>query len=102
MEILFRVEGRMSTFGGPKDKGMKPTEGLALFSSEQDMKNHGLGGFLLSQQAAGAPGLGRRLNPEKPRSLRESSRSDHQHDLYARLSEPLLSPEPTARCADDC
>src|SRR5262249_44005015 len=66
MEILFRVEGKMSTFGGPKDTGMQPYEGLALFSSEQDMKNHGLGDFLLSQKAAGAPGLGRRLNPEKP------------------------------------
>lgn len=66
MQVLFRVEGKMSTFGGPKDTGMKPTEGLALFSTAQDMKNHGLGNFLLSQQQAGAPGLGRRLDPTKP------------------------------------
>jgi N-acetylmuramoyl-L-alanine amidase len=63
---LFRVEGKMSTFGGPADKGMKPNEGLGLFNSEQDMINHGLGDFLLSRQDAGAPGLGRRLDPKKP------------------------------------
>ncbi len=31
-EILFRVEGKMSTFGGPHDLGMSPDEGLALFT----------------------------------------------------------------------
>ena len=31
-EILFRVEGKMSTFGGSKDKGMSADEGLALFT----------------------------------------------------------------------
>jgi hypothetical protein len=31
-EILFRVEGKMSTFGGPRDTGMSADEGLALFS----------------------------------------------------------------------
>ena len=31
-EILFRVEGKMSTFGGPKDTGMSADEGLALFN----------------------------------------------------------------------
>jgi len=66
MNILFRVEGKMSTFGGPKDSGMKSDEGLALFYSEQDMINHGLGDWLLSPAQAGAPGLGRRLNPDKP------------------------------------
>jgi hypothetical protein len=30
-EILFRVEGKMSTFGGPRDTGMSADEGLALF-----------------------------------------------------------------------
>jgi hypothetical protein len=65
MTTLFRVEGKMSTFGGPKDTGMSTTEGLSLFSSEQDMINHGVGDFLLSSQAAGATGLGRRLDPKK-------------------------------------
>ena len=31
-EILFRVEGKMSTFGGPRDTGMSADEGLALFT----------------------------------------------------------------------
>ena len=31
-EILFRVEGKMSTFGGPTDTGMSADEGLALFN----------------------------------------------------------------------
>ena len=31
-EILFRVEGKMSTFGGPKDTGMSADEGLALLA----------------------------------------------------------------------
>ena len=65
MSTLFRVEGKMSTFGGPKDTGMKPDEGIALFSSPQDMKNHGLADYVLSEADAGAPGLGRRLNPKK-------------------------------------
>jgi len=66
MAQLFRVEGKMSTFGGPKDVGMRPDEGLALFATEQEMRNHGLGDFLLTEAAAGAPGLGRRLDPAKP------------------------------------
>lgn len=65
MTVIFHVEGKMSTFGGPHDTGMKPDEGLALFDDEQDMKAHGLGDYLLSQAVAGAPGLGRRLNPAK-------------------------------------
>lgn len=66
MTIYFRTEGKMSTFGGPADTGMTAQEGLALFNSEQDVKNHGLENFLLSPEEAGAPGLGRRLNPTMP------------------------------------
>ena len=65
MNILFHVEGKMSVFGGPDDKGMAPAEGLGLFSSEQDMINHGLADYLLSEKEAGTPGLGRRLDPNK-------------------------------------
>lgn len=65
MKIRFRVEGKMSTFGGPTDKGMKSGEGLALWSSPQDMMNHGLTDWILSEASAKAPGLGRRLNPEQ-------------------------------------
>lgn len=58
---LFRTTGKMSTFGGPTDTGMTNTEGLALFADEEQMRAHGLGGWLMSPEAAGAPGLGRRL-----------------------------------------
>ena len=37
-EILFRLEGKMSTVGGPHDLGMSLDEGLALFSNG-DLKN---------------------------------------------------------------
>src|SRR5438045_9278423 len=37
-EILFRVEGKMSTFGGPHDLGMAANEDLALVS-KADLQN---------------------------------------------------------------
>lgn len=64
-DVLFQTHGRMSTFGGPRDRGMSPTEGLALFTSETEMQRHGLGGYLLSSGEAGASGLGRRLITSK-------------------------------------
>lgn len=61
-DVLFSVEGRMSTFGGPLDTGMSVGEGLALFANEAQMRKYGLGDYVLP----GAGGLGRRLNPLKP------------------------------------
>ena len=61
---LFRVQGPMSTFGGPRDLGMSPTEGLALFSPE-DLQDPRYKDLFLSAQPPGTSGLGRRLNPEK-------------------------------------
>lgn len=63
-KALFSVRGKMSTFGGPRDTGMKPDEGLALFQTAGQMTLHRLGDFLLPQTQFS--GLGRRLNPEKP------------------------------------
>ena len=63
-EILFRVEGKMSTFGGPTDKGMSATEGLALFTPA-DLQNPKYSYLFLPTSPAGTTGLGRRLNPEK-------------------------------------
>jgi len=60
--VLFSVDGRMSTFGGPLDTGMSADEGLALFANEAQMRKYGLGDYLLP----GSGGLGRRLNPAKP------------------------------------
>ena len=75
--VLFQVAGRMSTFGGPKDTGMAPLEGLALFADEAQMRKYGIGDYLLP----GSLGLGRRLDPDKlyvaarwPRELYETLR----------------------------
>lgn len=64
--ILFHAEGKMSTFGGPRDMGMSSTEGLALYETDEDMAAEGLGDWLLTPTQANASGLGRRLRPEKP------------------------------------
>jgi hypothetical protein len=63
-EILFRVEGKMSTFGGPKDTGMSADEGLALFT-QADLENPKYSYLFLPTPPPGTTGLGRRLNPDK-------------------------------------
>src|SRR3954463_8442157 len=63
-EILFRVEGKMSTFGGPTDRGMSTTEGLALFTPA-DLKDPKYSYLFLPTPPSGTTGLGRRLDPEK-------------------------------------
>jgi len=63
-EILFRVEGKMSTFGGPKDTGMSTDEGLALFAPA-DLQNPKYSYLFLPTPPPGITGLGRRLNPDK-------------------------------------
>jgi hypothetical protein len=63
-EILFRVEGKMSTFGGPHDLGMSANEDLALFFKAhlQDPKYAYL---FLTAPPRSTSGLGRRLNPDQ-------------------------------------
>jgi hypothetical protein len=61
-KILFQVAGRMSTFGGPDDRGMRPDEGLKLFD-QTDLENPTFAYLFLPTQPAGTSGLGRRLNP---------------------------------------
>ena len=63
-EILFRVEGKMSTFGGPADTGMSATEGLALFTPA-DLQDPKYSYLFLPTPPPGTTGLGRQLNPEK-------------------------------------
>ena len=53
--------GRMSTFGGPKDMGVAPHEGLALINPSEINKYPDL---FLPEQPAGTSGLARRLNPD--------------------------------------
>jgi hypothetical protein len=62
-EILFQVEGKMSTFGGPHDLGMSPDEGLALFT-KADLQDPKFAYLFLPSQPPGTSGLGRRLNPD--------------------------------------
>jgi N-acetylmuramoyl-L-alanine amidase len=63
-KILFRVEGKMSTFGGPLDFGMAPDEGLALFE-KPDLTNPKYAYLFLPAPPPGTSGLGRRLNPQQ-------------------------------------
>jgi hypothetical protein len=63
-KILFRVEGKMSTFGGPLDFGMAPDEGLALFG-KPDLTNPKYAYLFLPAPPPGTSGLGRRLNPKQ-------------------------------------
>ena len=62
--VLFRVQGPMSTFGGPRDRDMGAAEGLALFGPE-DLKDPRHKSLFLPSQPPGTSGLGRRLNPDK-------------------------------------
>ena len=61
-EILFRVEGKMSTFGGPKDTGMSADEGLALFT-QADLQNPKYSYLFLPTPPPGTTGLGGGLTP---------------------------------------
>lgn len=61
--VLFRVQGKMSTFGGPRDTGMSDSEGLAVYQGGADQLVQHLGADFLLPGSHG--GLGHRLNPEK-------------------------------------
>ncbi len=63
-EILFRVEGKMSTFGGPHDLGMSADEDLALFT-KLDLKDPKYAYLFLPAPPPGTSGVGRRLNPDQ-------------------------------------
>jgi hypothetical protein len=63
-EILFRVEGKMSTFGGPHDLGMAANEDLALFT-KADLQDPKYAYLFLPAPPPGTSGLGRRLNPDQ-------------------------------------
>lgn len=62
-QVLFHGKGRMSNFGGPKDTGVKPDEGLALFS-DADLSNPVHASLFLATAPPGTTGLARRLNPD--------------------------------------
>lgn len=58
------LNGRMSTFGGPDDQGMKPDEDLAWIEKESQAAVYPPD-FFLTEKEAKARGWGRRLNPDK-------------------------------------
>lgn len=64
-KIMFHAPGKMSTFGGPHDTGVGPDEGLALYTSAQQLADTLGGDWVLTADQAGAPGLARRINPDK-------------------------------------
>jgi hypothetical protein len=54
------LQGKMATFGGPRDPDVKPNEGLALIEeSEISLYPAGL---IMTPEQAGFPGLAKRLN----------------------------------------
>lgn len=53
----------MSTFGGPEDRGVSPSEGLAIFEPV-DLQRPNIASLFLAEQPAGTSGLARRLNPQ--------------------------------------
>jgi hypothetical protein len=55
--------GKMSTFGGPGDTGVSPSEGLALVEPE-DLSNWWFRYLFLRTQPPGTTGLARRLDPD--------------------------------------
>jgi hypothetical protein len=61
-EILFRVEGKMSTFGGPRDTGMSADEGLALFTPA-DLQDPKYSYLFLPTPRQAQPDLGGGLTP---------------------------------------
>lgn len=54
------ISGKMSTFGGPHDTGVKPDEGLALVNPAEMHLFHG---YFLPVPPPGTTGLARRLDP---------------------------------------
>src|SRR5690242_2402088 len=54
--------GKMSTFGGPDDHGVSPTEDLALITRSH-LKEWWFYRLFLPNSPAGTTGLARRLNP---------------------------------------
>jgi N-acetylmuramoyl-L-alanine amidase len=57
-DVLFRASGTCSTFGGPTDTGVSPSEGLAFFYEVEDAP-----WLFLQDQPPGTTGLARRMDP---------------------------------------
>lgn len=64
-DVLFKARGRMSTFGGPNDTGVSPSENLAWWEDQATAFREAPHLFLPTQPT-GTTGLARRLNPWVP------------------------------------
>lgn len=87
-EVLV-VKGKVSHFGGPGDKGVSPSENLALFDRVPGEGQRGYRLFLL-RQPEGTTGTARRLNTDMPYiamrwAYRESEKSMDTNNLGRRL-----------------
>lgn len=58
----FIASGKCSTFGGPLDLGVSPSEGLALIE-RSDLSDPWFAPLFLREQPPGTTGLARRLDP---------------------------------------
>ena len=59
-DVLFAAEGTCSTFGGPDDTGVSPSEGLAFFYEVEDAP-----WLFLKSQPPGTSGLARRMDRDR-------------------------------------
>jgi N-acetylmuramoyl-L-alanine amidase len=57
-DVLFAAEGKISTFGGPEDHGVSPSEGLAMWYTPDECP-----WLMLPYQPSGTTGMARRLDP---------------------------------------
>lgn len=62
---VIKISGKVSYFGGPGDKGVSPSENLALFDRVPNPGQRGHRLFL-NRQPDGTTGTARRLNPGMP------------------------------------
>ena len=59
-DALLKLSGKVSSFGGPEDMGVSPSEGLAFIYSVEDAPH-----LFLPYQPPNTSGLARRLNPDQ-------------------------------------
>ena len=78
------LEGTMSTFGGPRDRGVGSKDGLALVDSSNFDKFKDL---FLADQPKGTSGLARRLDPS---TMYIACRWDYIHPLQADLRKGIF------------
>lgn len=93
----------MSTFGGPLDFGVSPTEGLALFE-RPDLQNPLHRGLFLAAQPPGTTGLARRLNPDRfyiaCRWIYSQTSREFLRNCVATVTNPQTNRSAEARPAD--